>query len=108
MVPDLESVHAGDVNQPYSAVFLGIGEANLLLGNPNAAVDALETVLSTGANHSGAVLSRIRAWFFLGQARAALGDDAGAREAFEKFLSYWGDGDIDRDRVAEARAYLAG
>jgi tetratricopeptide (TPR) repeat protein len=108
VVPDLESVYLGPLGTPYSSVFLGMGQANLLLGNANAAVEALETVLNSGALYSGDVLARVRAWFFLGQARDALGDEAGAREAFEKFLSYWGDGDIDRDRVAEARAYVAG
>ena len=36
------------------------------------------------------------------------GDSAKAREYYQRFVDFWGDGDLDRERVEEARGKLAG
>jgi hypothetical protein len=41
--------------------------------------------------------------YFLGQIAERQGDRGKAAAFYRRFLQYWGDGDIDRDRVAEAR-----
>ena len=44
----------------------------------------------------------MRSFYYLGQIAERQGDAAKAREHYKRFLSYWKDGDIDRDKVAEA------
>jgi hypothetical protein len=36
-----------------------------------------------------------------------LGDPSNARKHYAKFLEYWGEGELDRDRVEQARSRLA-
>lgn len=44
----------------------------------------------------------------LGVIRETQGDLAGARDKYRRFVEYWRDGDLDRDRIAEARRKIAG
>jgi hypothetical protein len=44
----------------------------------------------------------------LGKLRETRGDTAGAREAYRRFVSYWKDGTLDHDHVAEAQAKIRG
>ncbi|MGH9391495.1 MAG: hypothetical protein ACRD1Z_17965 [Vicinamibacteria bacterium] len=48
----------------------------------------------------------IRALFFRGRIRALRGDESGASADGERFLSFWGTGDLDRERVDEARHWV--
>jgi len=48
----------------------------------------------------------IRALFFRGRIHALRGDEPGARADGERFLSFWGTGDLDRERVGEARHWV--
>ena len=50
----------------------------------------------------------VRSLYFLGQIAERQGDRARAAEYYRRFLQYWGDGDIDRDKVADARKKIAG
>ena len=48
----------------------------------------------------------VRSFYFLGRIAEKKGDQDGARKEYERFLSYWKDGDTDRERVAEAQRKL--
>jgi tetratricopeptide (TPR) repeat protein len=48
----------------------------------------------------------IRALFFRGRIRALRGDESGAIADGDRFLSFWGTGDLDRERVDEARQWV--
>jgi tetratricopeptide (TPR) repeat protein len=48
----------------------------------------------------------IRALFFRGRARELRGDQSGASADGKRFLSFWGMGDLDRERVDEARQWV--
>lgn len=45
----------------------------------------------------------VRALFFRARIRGRLGDDSGAATDAERFLSHWGEGDMDPERLKEAR-----
>ncbi len=45
----------------------------------------------------------VRALFFRAKIRGRLGEEPGASADADRFLSYWGAGDLDRERLAEAR-----
>jgi tetratricopeptide (TPR) repeat protein len=53
-----------------------------------------------------APLEFIRSLYFLGQIAERGGDMAAARRYYARFVRYWGDGDLDRDHVADARRKL--
>ena len=44
----------------------------------------------------------VRGLYYTAQAHEKLRDNAKAREFYARFLGYWKDGDIDRDKVADA------
>ena len=44
--------------------------------------------------------------YFLGQITERAGDTSKARDYYRRFVTYWGDGDIDREHVAEAKKKL--
>ena len=46
--------------------------------------------------------------YFLGQISDRKGDRAKARDYYRRFVGYWKDGDIDRNRVADAQSKLSG
>jgi hypothetical protein len=49
----------------------------------------------------------VRALQRLGRIHDSLGDGATAAGYYRRFLAYWGEGEIDRDDVAQARRRLA-
>ena len=44
---------------------------------------------------------------YLGRIAEEQGDTASASRYYGRFLDYWGDGDVDRDRVAAVKDWLA-
>jgi len=48
----------------------------------------------------------VRSVYFLAEIHERQGDRGKTSEYYRRFLEYWGDGDIDRDRVADARKRL--
>jgi hypothetical protein len=50
--------------------------------------------------------NRPKAIFGLARAEQTLGDNATARERYQKFLSLWKDADADRPEVATAKEFL--
>lgn len=48
------------------------------------------------------VLEFVRGLYYTAQAHEKLGDDDGAREFYARFLNYWKNGDLDREKVREA------
>jgi hypothetical protein len=45
----------------------------------------------------------VRSLYFLGQINERNGDTEKARSFYRRFVQYWENGEIDRERVAEAR-----
>jgi tetratricopeptide (TPR) repeat protein len=85
---------------------LAIGQMHLHTGDAAAALPFLEQAATSCAGVLEP-LRMTRAWLALGQARAALGDVAGARAAFQVVLDRWGDASHSVTADAARRA-LAG
>ena len=49
----------------------------------------------------------VRSFYFLGKIHENRGEMEKAREYYRRFYEYWKDGDMDRERVEEARKKLA-
>jgi len=93
----------GDSNRPQVEYQLGV--ARFELGDLGAAEQHLQAGLDMPGHVYGPI-SAVRSHWYLAKIYEARGDTAGAREHYRRFVDYWGDGDIDQQRVAQAEGYL--
>jgi serine/threonine protein kinase/tetratricopeptide (TPR) repeat protein len=89
-------------------VWFSLGEAHLGAGQPGDAVQWFEKVATSGYEHVTFPIEFVRSFYYLGRIYDATGDATKSREAYRRFVGYWKDGDLDRERVAEAQKKLAG
>jgi tetratricopeptide (TPR) repeat protein len=87
-------------------ILYALGCAYLAAGREVNAAATFERIVESSAR-ADAPLEFIRSLYFLGQIAERRGDRTAARGHYERFVRYWGDGDLDRDRVADARRQLA-
>lgn len=90
------------VRQPRTVAEYVQGRARLGLGDAAGARRHFETVVNGGYWRLFTPIEYVRSHYYLAQALERSGDYAGALDYYRRFLSYWKDGDIDRDNVAEA------
>ncbi len=84
-----------------------LAEAQYAAGNKVEAVELFRAVTESGTQRINQPLGFVRSFYWLGKIAEEDGDGATARANYERFLEYWGDGELDRDKVAEARAFVS-
>ena len=89
-------------------IWFALGEAYLGAGRPKDAEPWFTRVATSGFEHAQQPLEYVRSFYHLGKVHEEAGDLTRAREAYRRFVGYWKDGDLDRDRVAEAERKLRG
>ncbi|HEY6211359.1 MAG TPA: FlgO family outer membrane protein, partial [Vicinamibacterales bacterium] len=77
-------------------------------GNDGEAASRFERIVNGGVRRAFIPVVYVRSLYFLGQISERKGDRAKAIDYYRRFVGYWGEGDIDRDRVADARKKIAG
>jgi len=87
-------------------IWFALGQAYLGAGRPKDAAPWFQKVVDRSVERQFQPFEFVRSWYYLGTIREQAGDAAGAREAYRRFASYWKDGTIDRDHVAEAQRKL--
>jgi hypothetical protein len=97
----------GIYNEPI-ALWFDLGSAFMAGQRPKDALSRFQRVVDAGIPRLWNPVEFVQSLYFLAQCEDALGEHAKAVEHYRKFLQYWGDGDIDRDRVATARTKLSG
>jgi TolA-binding protein len=85
-----------------------LGQALLAAGDDREAAKRFERIVNAGVDRAANPIEFVRSLFYLGQTSERQGERARAQEYYRRFLSYWGDGEIDRERVADARKKLSG
>ena len=80
-----------------------LASAYLDSGNDTEAAARFERIVNGGTRRANNPLDFVRSLYFLGQISERKGDKAKAREYYARFVKYWGEGDMDREKVAEAR-----
>jgi tetratricopeptide (TPR) repeat protein len=80
-----------------------LGSAYLEGGQDAQAAPYFERIVNSGTLRANDPLQFVRSLYFLGQINERKGDRAKAAEYYRRFVQYWGEGDMDRDRVADAR-----
>jgi len=87
---------------PQPQLWFELGTAYLAAGKDAEAAKRFERIVG-GVERVYFPIEFVRSLYFLGQIAERAGDTEDAREHYRRFVNYWGDGDIDRERVGEAR-----
>jgi TolB-like protein/tetratricopeptide (TPR) repeat protein/predicted Ser/Thr protein kinase len=98
----------GNPLQPSQHVLLwfALGEAHLGAGDRAEARGWFERIVNGSYERVLRPIEYVRSLYHLATIAEAAGDDAKAVEYYRRFLGYWGDGEIDRDKVEIARRKL--
>ena len=74
--------------------------------NNNEAARWFERITESTTEHISWPILYVRRFYFLGRIHENRGEMEKAREHYQRFVDFWRDGDLDRERVEEARARL--
>jgi tetratricopeptide (TPR) repeat protein len=88
-------------------IWFDLGSALWQAGNADEASVRFQRIVDSTTLRTAYPLAFVRSLYFLGEIDERRGDRAKARAYYQRFVDYWGDGDLDRDRVAHARTVLA-
>jgi tetratricopeptide (TPR) repeat protein len=88
------------------ATWFWLGSAYLAAHNDAEAAARFQRIVDGGVLRVPTPMEYVQSLYFLGQIHERKGDRAKAGEYYRKFVEYWGDGDIDRNRVADARSKI--
>jgi len=83
-----------------------MGEAFLAARDDAEAAKRFEHIVDAGVDRAEDPVEFVRSLYYLGQINDRQGNRDRARAFYRRFLQYWGDGDLDRERVADARKRL--
>ncbi len=86
-------------------LWFALGEAELAAGREVEAGGWFQRVADSGVEHVEHPVVYVRGFYRLGEVRRRLGEQRPAGEAYERFLSFWRDGDLDRREVEEAASH---
>jgi tetratricopeptide (TPR) repeat protein len=88
---------------PHVRIWFDLANAQLQAGNLAEAKTHFQRIVDSGAMRTGYPMQFVRSLYFLGQISQRLGETEKAKAFYRRFVVYWGDGQMDRDRVAEAK-----
>ena len=80
-----------------------LGSAYLESGNDTEAAARFDRIVKGGTQRANNPVEFVRSLYALGQISERKGDRDKAREYYKRFVQYWGDGEMDREKIAEAR-----
>jgi TolB-like protein/tetratricopeptide (TPR) repeat protein/predicted Ser/Thr protein kinase len=87
-------------------IWFALGEAHLGAGNAAEARGWFERIVNGPYERAVRPIEYVRSLYHLATIAEAAGDGARAVDYYRRFVGYWGDGEIDRDRVDTARRKL--
>ena len=90
---------------PHLRVWYSLGLAYFEDGEEEDALPWFQRAIESRP-HTFDPIAFVRSLYYLGRIHEELGDDEQARHFYQRFLNFWGEGDMDRDKVEEARDFL--
>jgi tetratricopeptide (TPR) repeat protein len=91
---------------PHVLIWFALGQAHLGAGNAAEARGWFERIVNGPYERALRPIEYVRSLYHLAGIAEGAGDAAKAVEYYRRFLGYWGDGEIDRDKVEIARRKL--
>ncbi len=89
----------------YLLIWFDVGTAYVAAGNDAEATVRFQRIVDSTERREYP-LQYVRSLYFLGQIAERRGDREKARTFYQRFVNCWGDGDIDREHVADAKKKL--
>jgi eukaryotic-like serine/threonine-protein kinase len=84
-------------------IWATLGQALFDSGRAAEALPWFEKVATSGSEHIRQPIAYVRSFYYLGRVYEQQGDKVKSQAAYRRFVGYWKDGDLDRDRIAEAQ-----
>jgi tetratricopeptide (TPR) repeat protein len=91
---------------PHVYIWYSLAHALMEADKDLKAIEWFARVAKSGAEHIWAPIAYVRSFYFLGKIHENRGEMEKARAYYRRFYEYWKDGDMDRERVEEARKKL--
>ncbi len=87
-------------------IWYSLASAYLAACDDAKATEWFQKIGESGFEHVQLPIPYVRSFYFLGKIHENQGEMDKAREYYRRFYEYWKDGDMDRERVEEARKKL--
>jgi tetratricopeptide (TPR) repeat protein len=88
-------------------IWFSLAKVNLAAGDEQKAMKWFQRITESTTERLWWPIPYVRSFYFLGKIHEDRGAMEKAREYYQRFVDYWGDGDMDRERVEEARKKIA-
>jgi serine/threonine protein kinase/tetratricopeptide (TPR) repeat protein len=96
----------GPILTSHVPIWFSLATAHSEAGHDAEAARWFQRIADSADEHVEWPIPYVRSFYFLGKHYEALGDMTRARENYRRFVEFWKDGDLDRDRVEEAKNKL--
>ena len=87
----------------FTDVRYSLAQAYLANGEVERAEEKLEQILNGGRSRTARPVQYVRSLYLLGQLALERGDLEAAKSYYRRFLDYWGEGEIDREQITQAK-----
>jgi tetratricopeptide (TPR) repeat protein len=88
------------------SVWYTLAEAYLGAGREEDALKQYQRVVAAGHERWSNPIAYVRSFYRLGTLYEKRGDHSRARDMYRRFVTFWENGDLDRDKIAEAQRKL--
>ena len=87
-------------------IWYSLARAYLAAGDEDKAAEWFERITESTTERLWWPIPYVRSFYFLGKIYEKKGNELKARESYRRFYEYWKDGDLDRERVADAEKMI--
>ncbi len=90
----------------HAPIWFSLGSAHLLAGRDEEAASCFRRILESSTERLDWPIPYVRSLYFLGKIHEKRGETEKAQEYYRRFVEFWNDGDLDRERVEEAKSKI--
>jgi tetratricopeptide (TPR) repeat protein len=90
----------------HAPIWYSLSSAELLAGRDEEAASHFRRILESTTERVNWPIPYVRSFYFLGKIHEKRRETEKAREYYRRFVEFWNDGDLDRERVEEARSKI--
>jgi tetratricopeptide (TPR) repeat protein len=98
---------AGDIDDQRGWIWYGLASAHHAKDELDQAAEWYQRLIDGRLTRLVLPLQYVRSLYYAAQIHDSRGETEKAAEHYRRFLEHWEDGEIDRDRVADAQKRLA-